>query len=198
MNITKTTGGDYRTAAQVLIGHLDAKIADLQSIRAGLMGFITHDKVRAVGTGRGEVEAEPKTRKARKASKGAEPSPKHPWRTPAGKIFLKDPKTVTVADKLEEERADQEEAPAIAKVQAPAAATPETGSGRRLGAETRAAMVTMLKLPEPFTAASVAVATGMDAKKAGIMLWRLAEGGYLRKVATGEYERTREFAAANF
>ena len=179
---------DYRTAAQTLIGHLDGQIAELYSIRTGLMGLVTHDGLRTVGACRSEIEAATLGTKPPKAGKVAGISQKHPWRTPAGRIFAKEPPG-EAAETLEEKRAVVSVAAA-----SPAPVVMETaGASKRLGAETRAAMVTMLKLPEPFTAASVAVATGMDAKRAGIMLWRLCEGGYLKKVATGEYERTREF-----
>ncbi len=192
---------DYRTAAQTLIGHLDGQIAELQSIRTGLMGLVTHDGLRTVGACRSEIEAATLGTKPPKAGKVAGISQQHPWRSKAGRIFLKDPRTVTVADKIEEERAEREEAPST-NIQAPEKLKASTSKPDRGPVATQGKKCTpaeavgvIATMAEPFGAESIMAATGLDADQTRNLLCRLRMRERIERIAHGQWKRTDNFTA---
>ena len=93
---------------------------------------------------------------------------------------------------------------APAAVQTPGTAGEKTGGataagagtgdrGKAPSADTVKVVAVMRTCPEPFTTASLTVATGLKVKLIGNLLARYAENGYLERVGRGEYKRTQTF-----
>lgn len=78
----------------------------------------------------------------------------------------------------------------------PATARAGGGPGRQPSAEYVKLMSAARTCPEPFTAASLHVATGIEKKFCANKLWKWQQKGFLEKVGTGEFKRTGTFPAS--
>ncbi len=65
--------------------------------------------------------------------------------------------------------------------------------GRAPTAEYVKLMAATRTAAEPFTAASLCVATGLDAKYCANKLWKWEQAGFVKKVARGTFQRTSTF-----
>lgn len=76
-----------------------------------------------------------------------------------------------------------------------AASTPDR-KGRAPSAEYVKVLAQARTAPEPFTAASLGVNTGVDAKFCANKLFAWQQKGWVQKVGRGEFKRAKEFPAA--